>query len=171
MSIPNAALSANLFEFNADDFTTPVSNLTLYSPENQNIALTTKDVRSKISFKSQTGEFSKTNQSLFATLDELGYESYLDRFSWNMATNNLAMQTLMQQQDVKDGKFKVSNMVERDSLPKGSLFYSVKSSEDSLYFFSSKTTYNTATAELSADSVGYIVVADATIMPKDKKKG
>ncbi|HPA67239.1 MAG: hypothetical protein KBB29_10185 [Bacteroidales bacterium] len=169
MSIPNAALSASLFEFNADDFTTPVSSLTLYSPANQNVALTTKDVRSKISFKSQTGEFSKTNQSLFATLDELGYEAYLDRFSWNMVTNNLAMQTLMQQQDVKDGKFRVSNMVEGDSIPKGSLFYSVKSSEDSLYFFSAKSTYNTATAELNADSVSYIVVADATIMPKDKK--
>ncbi len=169
IDMKNAAMNAQLYEFNADDFKSPKANLSLLKPGTEDMALSTVNVKSKIDFKNRLGEFSKTEKSIHTKLNPLKYEAHLDRFSWHMDSHNALFQTAMQQEAVIDGEFTVSRMADRDSLPKGSLFYSVKADEDSLYFVSPKSTYNLQTANLTADSVKYILVADAAIYPKNKK--
>lgn len=169
ISLKNARLASSMYEFNADDFTSPKANLALLKPEAEELAFTTNDVKSKIDFKNQLGEFEKTNEGIFARLNALQYETYLDRFRWSMVSQDLTLLTPMRQQAVESGMFTVSRMADRDSIPAGSLFYSLKPGEDSLYFFTPKSTYNLQSSELKADSVRYILVADAAIYPKDKK--
>ncbi|MGE0078728.1 MAG: hypothetical protein AB7S48_12785 [Bacteroidales bacterium] len=169
IALDNASLKSSHYEFNADDFNSPKADLKLYKPKTEDLALSTNDVKSKIDFKNQKGEFSKTNKSVYAKLNALNYEAHLDRFGWNMSNNNLAFLTTMQQEAVKDGEFTITRMADKDTIPSGSLFYSVKADEDSLYYFSPKSTYSLETAELKSDSVNYILVADAAIYPKDKK--
>lgn len=169
IALEDAKLAANLFEFNADDFSSPKADLALYKPETENLALTTTNVKSKIDFKNRNGEFSKTAESVHAKLNALFYEAHLDRFVWSMDSHNLNLLTTMRQQAITDGKFTISHMNDRDSLPAGSLFYSVKAGEDSLYYFSPKSMYSLESGELKSDSVKYVLVADAAVYPKDKK--
>lgn len=169
LTLANAALSSSLFEFNADDFDSPNANLKLFKPKTEDLALSTNNVKTKIDFKTRSGEFSRTNKSVHAKLNALHYEAHLDRFGWNMDTHNVAFLTNMRQDAVQDGEFTVTRMADKDTLPSGSLFYSVQAEEDSLYYFSPRSNYNLGTAELKSDSVKYILVADAVIYPKDKK--
>lgn len=85
-----------------------------------------------------------------------------------MDTHNVAFLTNMRQDAVQDGEFTVTRMADKDTLPSGSLFYSVQAEEDSLYYFSPRSNYNLGTAELKSDSVKYILVADAVIYPRIK---
>ena len=169
LTLANAELNSNLFEFNADDFDSPNANLKLFKPKTEDLALSTNNVKTKIDFKTRSGEFSRTNKSVYAKLNALHYEAHLDRFGWNMDTHNVAFLTNMRQDAVQDGEFTVTRMADKDTLPSGSLFYSVQAEEDSLYYFSPRSNYNLGTAELKSDSVKYILVADAVIYPKDKK--
>lgn len=169
VSLEDARLTADLFEFDANDFSSPKANLKLFKPKTEDLALTTTDVKSKIDFKNRSGEFSKTNKSVHANLNALFYEAQLDKFKWAMDSHNLTLLTPMRQQAVEEGKFTISRMYDKDSLPSGSLFYSVKAGEDSLYFFSPKSTYSLESGELNSDSVKYVLVADAAIYPKANK--
>lgn len=169
IKLANAALISSHYDFNADDFNSPKANLKLYKPKTEDLALSTDSVKSNIDFKNQKGEFSKTQKSVYAKLNALHYEAHLDRFGWDMNSHNLNFLTAMRQEAVRDGEFTVSRMYDKDSLPAGSLFYSVQAEEDSLYYFSPKSKYNLETAELKSDSVKYIIAADAVIYPKDKK--
>lgn len=168
INIPNAKMYAETFNFNANNFNSPKSNLTIYAPASENEALVTKKVKPNVDFTTQKAEFTRIDSSIFAELKELRYETYFDRVKWDMANNNLAFKTPMQLEDVKED-FSVSRMYDKDSTKLGSLFYSVKNDEDSLYFFSPNAVYNTQTTLLNADSVKHITVADAYIVPEHRK--
>lgn len=169
MHIPNGKLSANLFEYAANSFVSPQTTLAILKPGTDSTSLSTSKVKAQVNFTQMQGEFSRVDKSIYASLDALWYDTYLDRFKWDLKGNKVYMETLMAQEDVLAGKFRVSDMVDRDSIPPGSLFYSTKASEDSLYFFSPKAVYNTAQVHLAADSVRYIITADATLFPAKKK--
>ncbi len=169
MNIPNGRLQSILFEYTANSFGTPKTSLLVFKPNTDTVVLSTELAKAKVNFANMQGEFTRVDKSIFANLDALRYASFHDRFKWDLNNNNIYFETLMQQEDVALGKFRLSNMVDRDSLPLGSLFYSTLPTEDSLYFFSPKASYNTTKIMLNADSVKYIITADATVFPHKKK--
>jgi hypothetical protein len=99
----------------------------------------------------------------------LRYETYLDGFVWGLDNNELTMSTGGRQKAVEVQKFHVSRMADKDSIPVGSVFYSTRFNEDSLYFFSPKAKYNIKSSILNADSVKYLLIADAIVYPIDHK--
>ncbi len=166
----NAKLVSNKYEFNANDFITDSTSLDLYtSPTSDSISFETIKLKAKIDFLTRQGTFDKRGSSIFAKMEPLRYETHLDRFIWSLDNNELTMSTGGRQKAVESQKFHVSKMADRDSIPAGNLFYSYRFDEDSLYFFAPKAKYNLKTSNLNADSVKYILVADAAIYPKDKK--
>jgi len=167
--LDNAKLISKKYEFNANDFNTDSTSLDLYSPGSDTISLETLNLKAKIDFQSRQGIFNKRGISIFTKMLPLRYEAYLDRFTWNLDNNDLTMSTSGRQKAVESEKFYVSHMADKDSIPFGSMFYSTKFNEDSLYFFSPKATYNLKKSSLNAESVKYLLVADAAIYPIDKK--
>ncbi len=163
--LDNAKLESGRYDFNANDFVAEISNVELFAPEVAEAAFATQNVHSRIDFSSRRGDFRKIDESIFARLHPIRYETHMDKFSWNMDNLDLTMTTLGRQRAVETDKFHVTNMADRDTLPVGSLFYSYRFDEDSLYFFAPRARYNLKTTILSADSVKYILAADAAIYP------
>ncbi|HDP75970.1 MAG TPA: hypothetical protein ENN49_08890 [Bacteroidales bacterium] len=169
LKIPNGKLNSSLFEYSSNSFASNESSLTIFKTNTDSVALATSKVKGTVNFASMLGEFSKVDKSIFASLDALRYSSYHDRFKWDLTRYKVYFDTPLVQEDVLAGKFRVSGMIDRDSIPRGNLFYSTKYDEDSLYFFSPKAVYNTQRIHLLSESVRYIVTADATVFPHKKK--
>ena len=167
--LDNAKLISQKYEFNANDFITDSTSLDLYTPGSDSISFETIKLKAKIDFLSRQGIFNKRGLSIFAKMQPLRYETHLDKFTWNLDNNDVTMSTSSRQRAVETEKFFVSKMVDKDSIPIGSVFYSTRFNEDSLYFFSPKAKYNLKNSSLNADSVKYIIIADAAIYPIDKK--
>ncbi|NVO11985.1 MAG: hypothetical protein HXX16_18650 [Bacteroidales bacterium] len=167
--LDNAKLISKKYEFEANDFSTDSTSLDLYVPNSDSVSFESTKLKAKIDFLSRQGIFNKKGISIYAKMQPLRYETYMDRFIWNMGNNELTMSTGGRQQAVETEKFYVSRMADKDSIPTGSVFYSTKFNEDSLYFFSPKATYNLKNSKLNADSVKYLLVADAVVYPIDKK--
>ena len=167
--LDNAKLVSKMYEFNANDFVTDSSSLDLNVPQSDSLAFETTKVKAKIDFLSRQGDFTKRGISIFAKMKPLRYEAHLDGFVWGLDNNELTMSTGGRQKAVEVQKFHVSRMADKDSIPIGSVFYSTRFNEDSLYFFSPKAKYNIQSSNLIADSVKYLLVADAVVYPIDKK--
>jgi len=167
--LDNARLISEKYEFNANDFITDSASLDLNVTGSDSIAFESTRLKAKIDFRSRQGDFSKRGLSIFAKMQPLSYETHLDRLVWALDSNEVTMSTGGRQQAVEAEHFYVSNMTDKDSIPNGSVFYSTRFNEDSLYFFSQKAKYNLKNLKLNADSVKYILVADAVVYPVDKK--
>jgi len=169
MDMEKARLSSNLYAYNSSDFKTDKASAEFNVVGSDSLALSSKNLSAFIDFNERNGEFRKIDQSIYALMHPMMYESHLDEFVWSMNQNELTISTPAYQQYVEMDKFYVSEMIDRDTLPPGSLFYSTWRGEDSLYFFAPKAKYNLRTPNLKADSVKYIVVADAIILPNNQK--
>ncbi len=167
--LDNARLISEKYEFNANDFITDSASLDLNVTGSDSIAFESTRLKAKIDFRSRQGDFSKRGLSIFAKMQPLSYETHLDRLVWALDSNEVTMSTGGRQQAVEAEHFYVSNMTDKDSIPNGSVFYSTRFNEDSLYFFSQKAKYNLKNLKLNADSVKYILVADAVVYPVDEK--
>lgn len=167
--LANAKLNAKNYLFNANDFNTDSASIDLYAPESDSISFESTKLKANIDFLNRKGTFTKRGVSIFAKMQPLRYETHLDRFSWNIDNNELTISTLFRQRAVEIEKFHVSKMADKDSIPSGSVFYSTRFNEDSLYFFSPKAKYDLKNSILNADSVKYLIIADAAIYPSNKK--
>jgi len=167
--LDNAKLNSKKYEFNANDFSSDSASLDLYAPGSDSISFESTKLKAKIDFLNRQGTFSKRGESIFARMHPLRYETHLDGFSWNIDNNELTISTLFRQKAVELQKFHVTRMADKDSIPSGSVFYSTRFDEDSLYFFSPKAKYDLKSSILKADSVKYLLVADAAIYPSNKK--
>lgn len=165
LTLDDAQLSAQLYEFNAEDFKSPAVNLRLLNPATKELTLTTQNVKTFIDLHNQKGVFEKNDASLFADLTPLKYKSHMDRMEWDIAQGELTMLTPNTQANVRESGFYQRNMLPQDSTLKGSLFYSVKFGEDTLNFMSTKARYNTQTSLLKAENVHHVITADAKVLP------
>lgn len=167
--LDNAKLISSKYEFNANDFFTDSTSLDLSVPGSDSIAFESAVLKAKIDFLSREGNFTKRGSNIYAKLQPLRYETYLDRFKWLMDKNEMTMSTSSRQKAIDMEKFHIAGMADRDSIPSGALFYSVKYNEDSLYFFTNKAKYNLKNSVLNADSVKYLLIADAIVFPQKNK--
>ncbi len=169
MEMEKARLRSSLFSYNAMDYNTNRASVEFNVVGTDSIAFSSKELKAMVDFRNGQGEFQKINESIFATMFPLMYESHLDKFHWSMQKNELTLSTTSTQQAVEMGKFHVPRMVDKDTIPAGSLLYTTWHGEDSLYFFTPKARYNLRNPNIKADSVKYIIVADAIINPHQQK--
>lgn len=169
MDMEKARLKSNHFDYNSADYRSAKASAEFNIVGKDSLALSSDNLKAFIDLNARKGDFGKIDQSIYAIMQPMMYESHLDEFEWSMERNELTFSTPDRQQFVEMDKFYVSGMIDRDTLPSGSLFYSTWKGEDSLYFFSSKAKYNLRNPGLKADSVKYLVVADAIIHPYNQK--
>ncbi|MDY0197515.1 MAG: hypothetical protein RBR68_06845 [Tenuifilaceae bacterium] len=169
MDMDKARLRSEKYDFNAIDFHSNIANVEFDVVNTTELALNANKMKVWIDFESRKGIFNKIDNSLLANLPPMMYRSYLDMFTWGIDENELTISTPSKQQAVDMQEFYVSGMADKDTIPSGAIFYSYHIEEDSLYFVSSKAKYNLANPSIKADSVNYIIIADAIINPKDKK--
>lgn len=167
--LTDAKMASNEFAFNALDYTSKSLNLTLYTPSTEEESFKTTNANAFVDLKNKKGVFKKNKTSMFAQMEPLRYESYMDGITWEMQKGELTLSADSRLALAEMENFHVRDMADRDTFPKGSVFYSVNTNEDSLYFFSAKANYNMKEAKLKADSVSYLIVADAVIHPNKKK--
>jgi hypothetical protein len=169
MDMGKARLASSLFEYNAIDYFTNRASVEFNVVGSDSLAFISKSLKAQIDFNTRTGQFQQIDGSIFATLNPMMYETHLDGFSWSITQNELTLATPTKLTVIDDGKFYLSGMADKDSIPNGSLFYSTWRGEDSLYFFSKKAKYSLRNPNLKADSVKYFIVADAIIYPYRQK--
>lgn len=165
MDMHKARLTANNYQFNALDYNTDLANAEFNVVSAEELAFTAPQVKAYVSFETRHGEFYKVNESIAADLPPMMYKSLIDKFVWAIDDNSLTIETPDRQRDVELGKVNIAGMPRGDKQLDGSLFYSHHNDEDSLYFFSPKVKYNLSKPHLTADSVKYLLVADALIIP------
>ena len=169
MDMKKARLRSNQYAFNAIDFKTDLASVEFDNTITNELAFSSKELKAWVNFASREGQFNKINESIFADLPPMMYQSHMDMFTWAIDQNELTMATPARQEALEMERFVVSHMVDRDTLPPGSLFYSLHREEDSLYFISPRAKYSLSQLNIKADSVRYIVVADAVIQPHKQK--
>lgn len=162
-------LRSEKYEFQALDFKSDRASIEIDLPPTNEIGFTSDKLKAFVDMKARKGEFRKIDESIFAHFEPLMYKAHLDMFVWNMDRNDLTLATPAYQEAMELDRFYVRGMIDKDTIPPGSLFYSVHRDEDSLYFFAPKANFNLSTSSLKADSVKYIVVADAIIYPHRQK--
>ena len=167
--LTDAKMASNLYAFNAMDYSSKSLNLTLYTPSTEEESFKTTNANAFVDLKNKKGVFKKNKTSMFAQMEPLRYESYMDGITWEMQKAELTLSADSRLSLAEMENFHVRDMADRDTFPRGSVFYSVNANEDSLYFFSSKAKYSMSASTLKADSVNYLIVADAVIHPNKKK--
>lgn len=122
-------------------------------------------VRGEVDYDSRSGEFGSISSAVVGNMDALGYQCLADTIFWPIDGDEIRLTTTGVQQLVDSGKFKFPRGYMLDSVPQGSIFYSVVPQEDSLYFAAPQATYLFTDPYLKADGVREILVADAMIYP------
>lgn len=169
MDMNKARLKSSLYEYNALDYHSKIAQVEFDITTSNELALTADKMKVWIDFDSREGQFNKIGSSLLVDMPPMMYRSYLDGFTWAMDHNELTISSPSVQDAVEMERFYVSNMADRDTIPVGSIFYSHHQDEDSLYFVSPKARYDLSSPNIKADSVDYVIIADAIVNPKDKK--
>lgn len=169
ITLQAAQMNSNMYEFAANNYSSPSVNLKLFNPTSMELAFASNDIKTHIDFTEQSGTFKKNGQSIFANLAPLKYEAHLDQFGWNMTSGELTLLTAKKQDFIEASRFYTRNMHKKDTALNGSLFYSVQFNEDSLYFISPKAIYSTKEANLKASKVEHIISADAMIIPNEQE--
>lgn len=165
MDMRKARLRSKQYAYNAIDFKTDLASVEFDNTITNELAFSSKELKAWVNFEAREGAFSKTGESIFADLPPMMYQSHMDMFTWAIDQNELTMATATRQEALEKERFVVSRMVDRDTLPSGSLFYSLHRDEDSLYFISPRAKYSLSQLNIKADSVRYLLVADAIIQP------
>lgn len=169
LDMNKARLRSDEYAFNAIDFNTDEASVEFDVVNTEDLAFTSNKVKAWVNFDNQEGIFQRVDDRIHADLPPMMYQSQLDGFYWGMEENELTISTPSHLENFGVDDFYVSGMVDKDSIPQGSLFFSQHAEEDSLYFFSKTSRYNLSQPNIKADSVKYLIVADAVINPHEQK--
>lgn len=165
VDMKKANMTSRFFQFDSYKWLADTMSVEFYEPNTTVKAFISSFLSGRINYRDRQGDFWRINASIFGNLSALNYDTHADRVIWPMDLDQLRFQTKTRQDAVATGKFEPSKMLDRDTIPVGSIFYSVAQYEDSLYFMSRYATYNMRSLRLDADSVPYVLVADAVSYP------
>ena len=164
-----AHMTSQFFQFDSYKWLADTMAVKFYVPGQAIEAFTAGFLSGRMNYQTREGDFWRINASIYGKLTAIRYDTHADRVIWPMDLDLLRFQTKTQQDAVAKGTFRPVNMLDQDTIPVGSIFYSVAQYEDSLYFMSRYATYNLRMPRLDADSVPYVLVADAVSYPHDGK--
>lgn len=111
------------------------------------LALSTSDVKAKIDFETQTGNFENNSVELATALPYNQYKTSIDRFDWDMDGGNITFRA-------EPGKNR---------------FTSTHPDQDELTFTGQAATFDINSSMLEVEGVPFVRSADATIFPGDGK--
>ena len=157
-----AELKSNLMELNrwtvdADTADFNLADIDTVS-KTEDITFATNNVKGSVDFEKRTGRFETNDGASIVDFPQNQYICYMDVFNWLMDDDVLDMEK-------KDNDLSI----ESDLDIAESNFFSVNPQQDSLNFRSPKARFDINSKILNCQQVDYVDVADARIMPADKK--
>ncbi|MDA3953443.1 MAG: hypothetical protein PF485_07335 [Bacteroidales bacterium] len=164
MNLEKAELKSNFFNFESNSFNSDSTTFSLKSLKKTDFNFITENVNGKVDFSTQIGNFNSNEPFTIAKFPKHLYLSYLDKFDWNIANDEIAIESSPQVDSTASQEIRELAKLKDDNLP-GALFMSIHRSQDSLRFASTKSTYKLRDSIISASQVEYIKVADALIFP------
>lgn len=166
VNMQKAQMDSRRFIFNDFHWGADSMSVRLYIPGSQEVdAFSSGLLAGHIDYHTHEGEFWRKDAPISGELDALRYHCYADLISWPMEQDLLRFRTSAQVPEAAKREYPLHAMLDRDTIPTGSFFYSTHPEEDSLYFVSPRATFYLADPRLEADSVRYVLVADAVAYP------
>ncbi len=169
VDMKKANMTSRFFQFDSYKWLADTMAVKFFVPGQAIEAFTSGFLSGRINYRERQGEFWRINASIFGNLVAIRYDVHADRVLWPMDLDQLRFHTKTQQDAVAKGTFRPVRMLDQDTIPVGSIFYSVAQYEDSLYFMSRSAIYGLRSPRLDADSVPYLLVADAVSYPHEGK--
>ncbi len=166
MNLEKAVLRSKLFSFEANSFSSDTTSFSLKSLNKSDFNFITENLKGKIDFNSQRGNFNSNESFTIAQFPKNLYVSYLDKFDWIIAKDELEIESSPQIDTTASPEVKKLAELKDDDLP-GALYMSIHRSQDSLRFTSTKAVYRLIDSTILATEVEYIKVADALIFPDE----
>lgn len=142
-------LKSKLFSFGAHSVAADTMSLSIRALSNvsDQLALDTRNVRGKIDFDKQIGNFKSNSEDVMTYMPGIKYKTTINEFDWDLQTENIDFHS--------DGK--------------PAYFLSVDKEQDSLYFFGLKASYDLKSNILKVRGVDHIKTCDAFIYPDSNK--
>lgn len=165
VDMKKANMTSRFFQFDSYKWQADTMSVKFFVPGQAIEAFTSGFLSGRINYNTRRGDFWRINASIFGKLLAIRYDTHADRVVWPMDLDQLRFQTKTKQDAVAKGVFRPSRMLDQDTIPVGSIFYSVAQYEDSLYFMSRYSTYHLRNPRLDADTVPYVLVADMVSYP------
>lgn len=161
MTIEDAEITSNLFEYNANDFHADTAAFNLVGAESQGFSFKTDFVSADVDFNQRKAVFKAINEASFVEFPDNQYVCYMDKFTWFMDENDLALEY--------DGKVSSDFVIDTDLDLTKSNFFSVRPDQDSLQFMAPGAVYDIDESIIKCNGIEYIRVADAKILPDSGK--
>lgn len=159
-----AKMTSENFTFRRRDWLSEAMSIRFYAEADNSSAFSSDSVRGAVDYDSRTGDFNSVMSTIAGNLDALQYKVYADTLQWPIDKDEIVISTAGVQEALAKGKFKPPRYLDLDSMPMGSIFYSIRPDEDSLYFMSSRATYQFSNPHLQAEGVQYVLSADAQVV-------
>lgn len=163
-AIREGELRSPRFALQTDEMTAVVTDFTLMSRTFNNVAFAAQNVRSKVDYKAHTATFQTNGEMQKTDLRLAKYESYADKFTWDMDHLNLAL--INSSSESSDGmeNLTVQERISRHTQP-GAHFVCSDPGQGRLEFHAVGSAYHYEQGSLSCNGVYLVKVADAYIAP------
>ncbi|MEE4196023.1 MAG: hypothetical protein V2I54_00135 [Bacteroidales bacterium] len=166
MDLEKATLQSGKFYFDANAFNADTTSFNLKSLDRKEVNFITENLKGEIDFAAQSGTFQSNESFTIARFPKNLYVSYLDQFAWDMAGDEIAIESSPQVDSLASPEIRQLAELKDDQLP-GALYMSTHLSQDSLRFASTKAVYRLKDSTIHATEVEYLKVADANIYPSE----
>jgi hypothetical protein len=147
-----AELVSNLFYLNQTVFGADTADFKLNADTDKALALSTKNMRSKVDLEKREGEFSSNGSGSYVNFPVNRYICFIEHFKWYF--------------DRKDIQF-LAGAGKTKMNVEGAEFVSVHPLQDSLRFFAPEANYSLTDYFIRAKGVKQILVADAFVIPDE----
>lgn len=147
-----AELLSNQFYLKQTVFGADTADFKLNSDIDKALALTTKNMRTKIDLDKREGEFSSNGSGSYVNFPVNQYICFIEQFKWYF--------------DRKDIQFLASAGKTKMNV-EGAEFVSVHPAQDSLRFFAPEANYSLTDYNIRTKGVKQILVADASVIPDE----
>lgn len=165
LDMTKAFMTAQHFQFSDRSWHADTLTVQFFVPNEQIRAFSSNFLAGEVNYDKREGEFWRIGEAIVGTLDILKYGCFAHLFGWHIDKDFLTFKTPMPLASVTDRAFCPPRMLDRDTVPPGTIYHSIVPEEDSLYFMSPHSTYYMRSPRLKSDSVAYVLVADAIAFP------
>ena len=166
-SYNNANLYSNVINFYTNKFDADTANIEIKSKVSEKFALKTDNLNAKVDFVEMKSYFKSNTGASKVHFQENLYDAYIETFVWLMNDDNIILNTPQVAQVLPQDQYLLTQYQDMGLKDKGSLFISVHSGQDSIYWISKTANFDLKTNTIFAHEVNYINIADATIYPNE----
>jgi hypothetical protein len=131
-------------------------------------AFKTQNIKAYVDFEQKKGVFTSNDEITVVQFPQNKYICYLDRFTWDMETEEILLGSSLDNTNKDKDKDK-----DKDKEPEqlgGAHFISVHPRQDTLNFVAPQSTYDLKNYIIHAKDVQHINVADSRVFPGEKGK-